>query len=303
MSQIVITFYEEDEHGNIAPIPDSTIKPGAGKARDLINFMRGFGLSKEEAAKAAGTDVIVVGGAGQARIIKDILWTTEIDVKLVFDIYGDNPWPDAHTITYDPEDVIRMENSGIIEKEYLFPASYFILAFGNPYGRRRMDLQEHFMKTYNLFPLSIVHSSVVMEHSVLIARGAQILAKAYIGANVQMGDQCIVNAQSSVDHDCKIGHGSEIGPGAVLCGEVTVGANVWVGAGATIIEKVKIGNDVIIGAGTVVTKDVPDNVIVRGVPAQVVDQYDRWMEKHGRHGPQRNRRASTVNHVKQDDPS
>lgn len=52
--------------------------------------------------------------------------------------------------------------------------------------------------------------------------------------------------------------------------EIFVGDNCYVGTGATILGPIRIGNNVTIAAGAVVTKDVPDNVVVAGVPAKVV---------------------------------
>lgn len=46
--------------------------------------------------------------------------------------------------------------------------------------------------------------------------------------------------------------------------------NVWIGAGATILQGVTIGENAIVAAGAVVTKDVPDNVIVGGIPATII---------------------------------
>lgn len=50
----------------------------------------------------------------------------------------------------------------------------------------------------------------------------------------------------------------------------TIGDNVTICAGAIVVGGVKIGNNVIIGAGAVVVKDVPDNSVAVGNPAQVV---------------------------------
>ena len=51
---------------------------------------------------------------------------------------------------------------------------------------------------------------------------------------------------------------------------VTIGDDVWVGGAAVICPGVKIGNGVVIGAGSVVTKDVPDYVVVAGNPARII---------------------------------
>ena len=53
-------------------------------------------------------------------------------------------------------------------------------------------------------------------------------------------------------------------------GEVKIGNNVWIGDKVTILGDVHIGDNVIVAANAVVTKDVPDNSIVAGVPATVV---------------------------------
>jgi serine O-acetyltransferase len=59
-----------------------------------------------------------------------------------------------------------------------------------------------------------------------------------------------------------------------------LGDNVSVGAGAVILGPVKVGSNSVIGANAVVTKDVPENVIVGGVPAQIIK--DKWDESTGR---------------------
>lgn len=51
---------------------------------------------------------------------------------------------------------------------------------------------------------------------------------------------------------------------------VTIGAGTWVGARAIVLPGVTIGRRVVVAAGAVVTKDVPDDVLVAGNPARVV---------------------------------
>lgn len=55
-------------------------------------------------------------------------------------------------------------------------------------------------------------------------------------------------------------------------GPVIIGNNVWIGEKATILPNVVIGNNVIIAANSVVTKDIPSNTVVGGIPAVILKQ-------------------------------
>jgi acetyltransferase-like isoleucine patch superfamily enzyme len=57
---------------------------------------------------------------------------------------------------------------------------------------------------------------------------------------------------------------------ALICKPIVVKRNAWIGAAATIMPGVTIGENAVVAAGAVVTKDVPDNLIVGGIPAKVI---------------------------------
>lgn len=78
---------------------------------------------------------------------------------------------------------------------------------------------------------------------------------------------------------CRIGENCTMLP-MVLIGkkrpnthcEIHIGKNCYIGVGTTILGPVTIGDNVTIAAGAVVTKDVPDNVVVGGIPAIIIKQ-------------------------------
>lgn len=57
---------------------------------------------------------------------------------------------------------------------------------------------------------------------------------------------------------------------SLLTKPIIIRRNAWIGANATILAGVTIGENAIVAAGAVVSKDVPDNTIVGGVPAKVI---------------------------------
>ncbi len=60
---------------------------------------------------------------------------------------------------------------------------------------------------------------------------------------------------------------------------ITIGNDVYIGNNVIILPGVEIGNNVIIGAGAVITKNIPNNSVVAGVPAKVIKSTDEYFEK------------------------
>ena len=88
----------------------------------------------------------------------------------------------------------------------------------------------------------------------IIKNGCKIGSLSNIGHNTIIGEQCILTTQ------CVVG------------GSSTIGNKVFMGINAITRNKIKIGNNVNIGMGSVITKDIPDNVVIYGNPAKVIRQ-------------------------------
>jgi len=83
-----------------------------------------------------------------------------------------------------------------------------------------------------------------------------------------------VNEKSVIGKNCNISQGVTLGQAnrGKNKGYPKLGDNVYIGPGAKIVGAVKIGNNVAIGANCVVTKDIPDNSVVAGVPGKIISQ-------------------------------
>lgn len=103
-----------------------------------------------------------------------------------------------------------------------------------------------------------------------------------VGKNVFINSGCRFQDQGGIT----IGDRSLIGHNLVLCtlnhdfnpdkraktipSPIIIGKNVWIGANVTVVPGITIGDNAIIAAGAVVTKDVPADTIVGGVPAKTI---------------------------------
>jgi acetyltransferase-like isoleucine patch superfamily enzyme len=110
----------------------------------------------------------------------------------------------------------------------------------------------------------------VVEIGAKTVLGQECTISAY--QRVRIGEQCVIADRAMfIDFD----HGVvEVERPIRLQGiykrDVEVGSNVWIGYGACILRGVRVGDNAIVGTNTVVTKDVPANAVVAGVPARVV---------------------------------
>lgn len=129
----------------------------------------------------------------------------------------------------------------------------------------RNDLKTRFGTKFD----PLVHSKAIRQIGSSIGEGTIVDAGAIMGPWAEAGKHVILNRGSNIGHDSKIGDYCFIAPSAVLCGHVVLGENVFIGAHATVIPDVKIGENSIVAAGSVVTRNVPPNVMVAGIPAVV----------------------------------
>lgn len=91
---------------------------------------------------------------------------------------------------------------------------------------------------------------------------------------VRFGDNCMLAPGVHIYTATHPLHPAERNSGREYAKPITIGNNVWVGGSAVINPGVTIGDNAVIASGAVVTKDVPENVVVGGNPAKVIKQIE-----------------------------
>ncbi len=91
-----------------------------------------------------------------------------------------------------------------------------------------------------------------------------------IGHETKIGHNCIIWTAAIIEHNTEIGDSCYISPNVTISGNCRLGRCTLVGSGAVLLPGVTVGNHCIVGAGAVVTKSVPDNTVVKGNPAKMI---------------------------------
>lgn len=111
------------------------------------------------------------------------------------------------------------------------------------------------------------HPTTIPTHPELISIGDNVV----VAADVKFYEHDVANLMLD---------GSDLrGTFKYYKGSIVIGNNVMIGGNSIILCNVHVGNNVVIAAGSVITKDVPDNVIVAGNPARVIGDYAFFVEK------------------------
>jgi acetyltransferase-like isoleucine patch superfamily enzyme len=146
-------------------------------------------------------------------------------------------------------------------------------------------------KVEGLLQLS-ANSKLVIEGSESIGPGTRLIV---LEKGVMQFEGGLINSDSTLvcSKLIKIGNGTVIGceveildndfhsidnKDSEISKPIIIGSHVWVGDRATILKGVTVGSGSVIACGAIVTRNVPENTLVAGVPAKVIRKDVHWKD-------------------------
>lgn len=197
----------------------------------------------------------IYGAGDQGRVVLDILRSGNVADEIVF--------VDDDTARHG-ESVDGVPVVGTISDLESPDESDWLVAFGGQ--EVRLALAERVSESGAGF-FNAIHPSTTISSTSQIGVGVTVNAESYVGPDATVEDHALVDSCVNISHDVTVSRGATLTPNATLAGAVDVGVDAYIGPGATVLRGRTIGDGAVVGAGAVVTKDVPEDTTVLGVPA------------------------------------
>ena len=206
--------------------------------------------------------MIILGAKGFAKEILEVFNQLNDLGSIVF---FDDVSQDVGDSLYDTFKVVKTLDEA---KDYLKNVdSRFALGVGGP--KLRKQLSDRFLKAGGELVSVISPKCNIGGFGNTIGIGSSIMTGTVITNDVTLGKGCLINLNCTIGHDSILEDFVELSPNVNISGRCRIGAYTTIGTNAVVIPDVVIGENCLVAAGAVVTRDVPDNCLVAGVPAIV----------------------------------
>lgn len=206
--------------------------------------------------------MLVIGAKGFAKEVLEVLHDlNELESLAFYDDVSNN----VPNLLYNQFPILKSYTEA--EKYFQMVDNRFAIGIGNPILRKKMA--EVFEQLGGELTSVISPLAKIGHYGNKIGYGSLIMPGVIITNDIILNEGVLINLNCTIGHDCTIGSFVEMSPGTHISGNCNIGDYCVFGTNSTLLPKLTIGKNVIVAAGAVVTKDVPDNCMVAGVPAEI----------------------------------
>lgn len=148
----------------------------------------------------------------------------------------------------------------------------FLLTMGD--SKIRTELSKKIIDKGGFVPTLIHPTSVISKFAKISNVGVYISAFSFVQADSSVGENTVILSHVNISHTTHVGKGCFIAGGGIIGAYTNMEDNVFVGQGALSIsgKVATIGHDAYVGARSLLTKNVPPNTVVAGIPAKVIKE-------------------------------
>jgi len=204
---------------------------------------------------------IIVGGGAQAKYVIDILVNCyNREVIGILDI--------ENNVEYHGSRIGKVQVLGYYKDliENYNPNEFGVILCHSD-NKIKETIYNELKKLGYRFP-NVIHPNAYISKNAKLGEGNIINSYVSIMPFAKIGNCVVIHSNSVIEHDCEIEDFVNIAPSVALAGYVKVGKRSYIFTNATVLPGVKIGRDAKVGAGSVVIENIPDNKVVKGVPAK-----------------------------------